>query len=114
MSHPVLADLTNPDTNPLPDETKLLVAALLEGRVKSLFLVAEIENEDGESEWLEGYELDMDDHETDDRAFVGAVVLAYQAMINEMTPQQIRIQIRNQEDDDYGDNDEDDKPQNID
>lgn len=70
-----IADLTNPDTNPLPEEAQALVAALLEGRVRSMFLVAEVEEADGQTAWIEGYGAHMDDHVSDIRAFVGAVTL---------------------------------------
>lgn len=70
-----IADLVNPETNPLPEEVKDLVAALLEGRVRSMFLVAEIEDADSDTAWIEGYSLHMDDHESDIRGFVGAVTL---------------------------------------
>ena len=70
-----IADLTNPNTNPLPEEAQDLVAALIEGRVRSMFLVAEIEGHDGETGWIEGYSVHMDEHVSDVRAFVGAVTL---------------------------------------
>lgn len=70
-----LADLTNPETNPLPHEARDLVAALIEGRVRSMFLVAEIEDADSDTAWIEGYTMNMDGHQTDVRSFVGAVQL---------------------------------------
>lgn len=70
-----IADLINPNTNPLPEEVQELVAALLEGRVKSMFLVAELVDHDGQPSWIEGCDLNMDDHESDQRAFVGAVTI---------------------------------------
>ena len=70
-----LTDFTNSNTNPLPDEARDLVAALIEGRVRSMFLVAEIDNPDGRTAWIEGYSMNMDDHTTDIRSFVGAVQL---------------------------------------
>lgn len=71
-----VTDLTNPATNPLPEEVQDLVSALLEGRVKSMFLVAEMVDHDGQPSWIEGCDINMDDHESDQRAFVGAVDLA--------------------------------------
>lgn len=70
-----VTDLTNPATNPLPEEVQDLVAALLEGRVKSMFLVAELVDHDGQPSWIEGSDLNMDEHESDQRAFVGAIAL---------------------------------------
>lgn len=70
-----IADLTNPSTNPLPEEVQELVAALLEGRVRSMFLVAEIEESDGDTAWLEGSIINMDEHQSDVRAFVGSITL---------------------------------------
>lgn len=71
----MIVDLLNPNTNPLPDEAQQLVAALLEGRVRSLFLVAEIEEADGDTAWLEGSLLNMDEHQSDIRAFIGSITL---------------------------------------
>lgn len=73
-----ITDLVNPNTNPLPDEARDLVAALLEGRVRSMFLIAEIEGQDGETEWLEGYGVHMEGQESDTRAFVGAISLNFE------------------------------------
>ena len=71
----MLVDLLNPDTNPLPDEAQQLVAALLEGRVRSMFLVAEIEEADGDTAWLEGSLVNMDEHQSDIRSFIGSITL---------------------------------------
>ena len=71
----MIVDLLNPNTNPLPDEAQQLVAALLEGRVRSMFLVAEIEEADGSAAWLEGSLVNMDEHQSDIRAFIGSITL---------------------------------------
>lgn len=70
-----VTDMTNPACNPMPEEVQDLVAALLEGRVKSMFLVAELVEPDGETAWIEGFELNMDEHQSNQRAFIGAVTL---------------------------------------
>lgn len=70
-----VTDMTNPACNPLPEELQDLVAALLEGRVRSMFLVAEMVEPDGETAWIEGFELNMEGHESNHRAFIGAVTL---------------------------------------
>lgn len=71
----MIVDLLNPNTNPLPDEAQQLVSALLEGRVRSMFLVAEIEEADGDAAWLEGSLVNMDEHQSDIRAFIGSITL---------------------------------------
>ena len=71
----MIVDLLNPNTNPLPDEAQQLVAALLEGRVRAMFLVAEIEEADGDTAWLEGSLVNMDEHQSDIRAFIGSITL---------------------------------------
>lgn len=71
----MIVDLLNPNTNPLPDEAQQLVAALLDGRVRSMFLVAEIEESDGSTAWLEGSLVNMDEHQSDIRAFIGSITL---------------------------------------
>lgn len=98
-----VADLTNPATNPLPEEVQDLVGAMLEGRVRSLFIVAEIEDADGLTDWIEGYSLDMDEHESDERAFVGAVTMVREALMSSIQPQEFVIHFN---EDDNDDNDE--------
>lgn len=95
-----VTDLTNPETNPIPEQAQELVAALLEGRVKSLFVVAEVSAPGDTTEWIEMYETDVDDHITDDRAFVGAVTQMYQSLLSDMNPVQLMIQVGGEEPDD--------------
>ena len=97
-----IADLTNPETNPIPVEVQELTAALLEGRVRSLFIVAEIDGPD-ETEWIEGYSLDMDDHITNQRAFVGAIQMNFLELQNGIIEPQMTVTIRKQDDDDEED-----------
>lgn len=86
-----IADLTNPNTNPLPDEVKELVAALLEGRVHSLAILAEITDHEGDRDWLTCYSMDMDDNETDEIGFVGAMTMLQRQIIEAIDPTEIRI-----------------------
>lgn len=95
-----IADLTNPNTNPLPMEVQELVAALIEGRVHSLAIVAEITNHEGECEWLTGYSFDMDENETDEMGFLGAIALMQRKVANEIDTPVIRISIIRPDDDD--------------
>lgn len=93
-------DLTNPETNPLPEEVQTLTRLLLEGRVASLAICAEVLGEDGETEWLEGYLLDMDDLESDTRAFAGSLGLLHQRVQEELIgPKTLTIRIQNNDDD---------------
>lgn len=94
-----IADLTNPDTNPLPEEVKDLVAALIEGRVRSMFLVAEIEDSDSDTSWIEGYSVHMDEHESDIRAFVGAVTLNLDELKQDIVGGEFTINIEGMDDD---------------
>jgi hypothetical protein len=73
MHHIKIADITNPDTNPIPEEAQELVAALLEGRVKSLAVVAEIQEQDGSTGWINEYWIDLEEHTSDRRGFVGTM-----------------------------------------
>lgn len=95
-----IADLTNPETNPIPEEVQDLVAALIEGRVRSFFCVAELENAEGETEWIEGFEIDMDGHESDDRAFIGAVSMAHVALVQDLLGHEIHVHIGGDDEDD--------------
>lgn len=95
-----IADLTNPDTNPLPEEARDLVAALLEGRVRSMFLVAEVEDEDGETSWIEGYGAHIEDHVSDLRGFVGAVTLNLDELKRDIINGDMDVDIDDEEDDD--------------
>jgi hypothetical protein len=88
-----LADLTNPDTNPLPEEVQDLVAALLEGRVHSLAIVAEITDEVGDSAWIRGFSLDMDENESDDLAFLGSLGLMYRQVQDEVCMPEVRLRL---------------------
>lgn len=76
-----IADLANPATNPIPEEAQELVAALLEGRVKSLAVVAEIEAPGGKVEWINDYWIDMDEHSSDRRGLIGTVHM----LVHDMT-----------------------------
>lgn len=79
-----LTDIANPQTNPIPEEAQDLVAALLEGRVKSLAIVAEIEEADGQTSWMNDYWIDLDEHTTDRRGFVGTVHMMAHDMTDEI------------------------------
>lgn len=95
-----IADLTNPATNPLPEEVQSLVAALIEGRVHSLAILAETTGTDGEPDWIAGFSLDMDDNETDEVSFVGAVALLQKAIHEAIDPPSVNIiQIKPSDDD---------------
>ena len=95
-----IADLTNPDTNPLPEEVRELVAALIEGRVHSLLILAEITDESGEASIHSMYELDMDENISNEFAFVGALGLLHRQVQEEIDPPTFRIQITGSPDDD--------------
>lgn len=100
-----IADLTNPETNPLPDEVKDLVAALLEGRVHSLLILAELSDQDGEQEWIEGFTLDMDENLSDDYGFLGHLNLLQRQIQDDIEAPSLMIHIRT---DNTGDDDDDD------
>jgi hypothetical protein len=76
-----ITDMTNPDANPIPEEAQALVAALLEGRVKSLAVVAEIEDADGQASWINEYWIDLDEHSSDRRGFIGTMHM----LVHDMT-----------------------------
>ena len=95
-----LADLTNPDTNPLPEEVRELVAALIEGRVHSLLILAEITDDTGEASIHSMYELDMDENISNEYAFVGALGLLHRQVQEEIDPPTFRIQITGGSNDD--------------
>ena len=95
-----LADLTNPDTNPLPEEVRELVAALIEGRVHSLLILAEITDDTGEASIHSMYELDMDENISNEYVFVGALGLLHRQVQEEIDPPTFRIQITGGSDDD--------------
>lgn len=61
----------------------MLVAALLEGRVKSLAIVAEIIDTDGSPVWIQDYELDMEEHTSDLRGFVGAMTMLHKEVLDD-------------------------------
>ena len=94
-----IADLTNPNTNPLPEEVRDLVAALIEGRVHSLAILAEISDENGDQGWIEGFTLDMDDNQSDDYAFLGALGLLHRQVQDEIAPMFL-MQVRGEDEDD--------------
>ena len=98
-----LADLTNPDTNPLPEEVRELVAALIEGRVHSLLILAEITDDTGEASIHSMYELNMDENISNEYAFVGALGLLHRQVQEEINPPTFRIQITGGSDDDTDD-----------
>jgi len=94
-----LADLTNPDTNPLPEEVRELVAALIEGRVHSLLILAEITDDSGEASIHSMYELDMDENISNEYAFVGALGLLHRQVQEEIDPPTFRIHDDDTDDD---------------
>lgn len=96
---PVITDLVNPDPNPLPNEVKELVAALLEGRVHSLAIIAEVTKTDGEKDWLQGFSMDMDDNESDDYGFVGTLSMILKRVQDYIEEQDFIIALTEQDDD---------------
>lgn len=62
-------DFTHIDASPLPDEVKELVSGLLEGRVKTLIVVAELQDND----FLEGIFVDLDGNTSHRYAVIGAI-----------------------------------------
>lgn len=96
----LIADLTNPSTNPLPVQAQELVRYLLEGRVASLFLIAEVVEPDGKTDWIEGYSVDLDGNDTNRRAFAGAVDLLHRELADELQYDTVTIQIGIGSDDD--------------
>lgn len=94
----VLTDLTNPATNPLPDEVKELVAALLEGRVHSLAIVAEVKTPDGDMDWLQGYNMNMDDNLSNDYGFVGALAMMLKRVQNHIEEEDFIIELMDDDD----------------
>ena len=95
-----VADLVNPAINPLPEEVQDLVAALIEGRVHSLAILAEITDADGNTDWLQGYSLDMDENISDELAFVGALGLMLKEIQEAIAPQNLTLHIKREDDDD--------------
>lgn len=93
------ADLTNPETNPLPEEVQDLVAALLEGRVHTLMILAEFTDEDGEQGWIRGYSLDMDENESDAYGFLGHLSILSRQIQDEVETPTLDITIRGNDDD---------------
>lgn len=94
-----IADLTNPATNPLPEEVQELVAALIEGRVHSLAILAEITYPDGDTDWMTCLSLDMDNNESDELGFIGAMTMLQREVIQMIDPPTIRIITRSDEED---------------
>lgn len=103
---PIIADLTNPATNPLPEQAQELVRYLLEGRVASLLICAEVIEADGSTSWIEGFCLDMDGNRTHRRAFAGSVDLLHRELAKELRYDTITIQIGTDADDDTEDDDD--------
>ena len=94
-----ITDFSNPATNPLPDEVRDLVAALIEGRVHSLAILAEITDEDGDLAWITGFQLDMDDNESNDFAFSGALGILHRQVQDAIDAPTFEIEIEDDEDD---------------
>jgi len=94
-----LTSPTDPQTNPLPEEVQALVAALLEGRVHSLAIVAGVVDEHGERDWIEGFSLDMDGHETDDYGFVGALAMLLKNVQEEIEAPEFVLAVDDDDDD---------------
>ena len=94
-----LADLTNPQTNPLPEEVQDLVAALLEGRVHTLMILAEFRDENGDQGWIRGYSLDMDDNDSDAYGFLGHLNIMTRQIQDEIETPELSITIRGSDDD---------------
>lgn len=95
-----LTDLTNPATNPLPDEVQALVAALLEGRVHSLAIVAEVSDAHGLRDWIEGFDLDMDGNESDGYGFIGALSMMLREAQDELMDTRVTVVMDDDDDDD--------------
>lgn len=85
-------------------EVQDLVAALIEGRVHSLMIVAEVTDENGNKDWIKGFDLDMDENVSDDFAFVGAVTMALRELQDEIMMSDFEVS-----DFDLGDDDDDDE-----
>ena len=94
-----LADLTNPATNPLPEEVQDLVATLLEGRVHSLMIVAEFTVSEGNQGWIRGFSLDMDDNESDAYGFLGHINMMTRQIQDDIETPQLSITIKGDDDD---------------
>jgi len=97
---PIIADLTNPATNPLPEQAQELVRYLLEGRVASLLICAEVIEADGSTSWIEGFCLDMDGNQTNRRAFAGSVDLLHRDLADELTFDTVTIEVGLDDDED--------------
>jgi len=95
-----LTDITNPATNPLPEEVQDLVAALIEGRVHSLAILAEITDEDGDAAWITGFQLDMDDNESNDFAFSGALGILHRQVQDAIDTPTFEIELGDDDNDD--------------
>jgi len=63
-------DISNMQADALPDEVKALVVNLLEGRVKSLIIIAELQDQTG---FLEGVFVEREGGESNCYAVIGAL-----------------------------------------
>ena len=63
-------DISNMQADALPDEVKTLVVNLLEGRIKSLIIIAELQDQAG---FLEGVFVDMEGGDSNRYAVIGAL-----------------------------------------
>lgn len=65
--------LNHIDASALPDEVRDLIGALIEGRVATLMLIAEIKEPDGQSAWIQDVSINMDGNDSNMRAAVGTL-----------------------------------------
>lgn len=95
-------NLTNPETNPLPEEVQALVAALLEGRVHTLAILAEVSDAHGQRDWIEGFDMDMDGNETDEYGFVGALSMMLREVQDEVSNTEVSMILDDEDEDGEG------------
>ena len=99
-------DISNMQADALPDEVKTLVVNLLEGRVKSLIIIAELQDQAG---FLEGVFVDMEGGGSNRYAVIGAL----ESVKRDFMRMEVESRVDYVEMDDivFMDDDDDDEPE---
>ena len=99
-------DISNMQADALPDEVKTLVVNLLEGRIKSLIIIAELQDQAG---FPEGVFVDMEGGESNRYAVIGAL----ESVKRDFMRMEVESRVDYVEIDDivFMDDDDDDEPE---
>jgi hypothetical protein len=101
-------DLTNPECNPLPEQLQQLVQLMLDGRVSTLAILAEVKQDDQHTlGWINMFETDIDDSESDVPALIGHLQILQREVMRACVPSDIEYLSLNNVTFRDGDEDED-------